>query len=86
MGNMRGARKYWTDWLPVQKRLVDGAKELSPLLVDVGGGKGHGVLEFQAKHPQEGRRLFLQDLAAVTDDLVDLGPDVERMNYDLFTE
>lgn len=85
IGNTRGAREYWTDWLPVQKRLVDGAKELSPLLVDMGGGKGHVLLEFQAKHPQ-GRHLVLQDLADVTDDLVDLDPAVERTTYDLFTD
>lgn len=86
MGNTMGARKYWIDWFPVQERLLDGAKEDSPLLVDVGGGKGHDVLDFQSKYPQEGRRLVLQDLAAVTDGLADLGPAVERMTYDFFTD
>lgn len=86
MGNTMGARKYWIDWFPVQERLLDGAKEASPLLVDVGGGKGHDVLDFQAKYPQNGRRIVLQDLAAVADDLLDLGPAVERMTYDFFTD
>lgn len=66
--------------------MLDGAKEASPLLVYVGGGKGHDVLDFQSKYPQEGRRLILQDLASVADDLVDLGPAVERMTYDFFTD
>lgn len=86
MGNTMGARKYWIDWFPVQERLLDGAKEASTLLVDVGGGKGHDVLDFQAKYPQKGRRIVLQDLAAVADDLLDLGPAVERMTYDFFTD
>lgn len=86
MGNTMGARKYWIDWFPVQERLLDGAKEASPLLVDVGGGKGHDVLEFQDKYPQNGRRIVLQDLDAVADDLLNLGPAVERMTYDFFTE
>lgn len=82
MGNTMGARKYWTDWFPVQERLLDGANESSPLLVDVGGGKGHDVLDFQARYPQKGRRLVLQDLLPVTSDL----PAIERMTYDFFTE
>lgn len=86
MGNTMGARKYWTNWFPVQERLLDGAKEESPLLVDVGGGKGHDVIDFQAKYPQGKRRLVLQDLAAVTDGLADLGRAVERMTYDFFTD
>lgn len=86
MGNTLGARKYWTDWFPVQERLLDGANEASPILVDVGGGKGHDVLDFQAKFPKNGRRLVLQDLSAVTSDLEDLGPGVERMIYDFFTQ
>lgn len=86
MGNTMGARKYWTDWFPVQERLLDGANEASPLLVDVGGGKGHDVLDFQAKYPQNGQRLVLQDLSSVTSDVADLGPAIERMTYDFFTE
>lgn len=86
MGNTLGARKYWTDWFPIRERLLDGANEASPLLVDVGGGKGHDVLDFQAKYPQQGRRLVLQDLAPVTSGLGDLGPAIERMTYDFFTE
>ncbi|KAI7775575.1 hypothetical protein LA080_006586 [Diaporthe eres] len=86
MGNTMGARKYWTDWFPIQERLLDGSNETLHLLVDVGGGKGHDVLDFQAKYPQKGRRLVLQDLSHVTRDLGDLGPAIERMTYDFFTE
>lgn len=84
MGNTLGARKYWTDWFPVKNRLIDGAHESSPLLVDVGGGKGHDVLDFHAKFPQKPGRLVLQDLSPVTDSLGDLDPAIERMTYDFF--
>lgn len=86
MGSTMGARKYWTDWFPVKQRLLNGANESSPLLVDVGGGKGHDVLDFQTKYPQEGRRLVLQELSPVTSGFGYLGPDIQRMSYDFFTE
>lgn len=84
MGNTLGARKYWTDWFPVQERVLDGATETSPLLVDVGGGKGHDLLDFQAKYPQKAHRLVLQDLSPVTSDLGDLNPAIECMTSDFF--
>jgi hypothetical protein len=86
MGNTLGARKYWTGWFPVQERLLDGANEASPLLVDVGGGKGHDLLDFHAKFPQKSPRLVLQDLSPVTNELGDLDPAIERMTYDFFTK
>lgn len=85
MGNTMGARKYWTDWFPVQERLLDGANESSPLLVDVGGGKGHDVLDFQSKYPQKGQRLVLQDLSSISSGLGDLVPSIEYMTDDFFT-
>lgn len=86
MGNTLGARKYWTDWFPVQRRVIDGATEASPLLVDVGGGKGHDLLGFQAKYPQKAHRLVLQDLSPVICDLGDFDQAIERMTYDFFME
>lgn len=86
MGNTLGARKYWTDWFPIQERVLDSASEASPLLVDVGGGKGHDLLEFQAKYPQKAHRLVLQDLSPVTSDLGDLDQAIKRMTYDFFME
>lgn len=86
MGNTMGGRRYWTDWFPVQERLLDGANETSALLVDIGGGKGHDVLAFLAKYPEKGRRLILQDLAPVVSDLEGIDPGIERMTCDFFTE
>lgn len=56
-----GARRYWVDWFPVQRRVLDGIDPEKVLLVDVGGGKGHDVLAFQARFPGRGR-LVVQDL------------------------
>lgn len=85
MGNTMGARQYWVDWFPVQDRLLDGARPDSALVVDVGAGRGHDLLEFNAKYPGQGR-LVLQDLPSVTSSLGDVDPAVEVMPYDFFTE
>lgn len=89
MGNTMGARRYWVEWFPIQERLLDGASLAqpaadSPLLVDVGGGKGHDLLAFHKRYPRQGR-LVLQDLAHVTEAIEDLDPHIERMPYDFFT-
>jgi hypothetical protein len=87
MGNTMGAREYWVDWFPVPERLLDGTESQtgSALVVDVGGGRGHDMLAFNAKYPGRGR-LVLQDLPSITDGLDDLDPYVEVMPYDFFTE
>ncbi|KJZ79191.1 hypothetical protein HIM_01342 [Hirsutella minnesotensis 3608] len=85
MGNTMGARNYWVDWYPVEDRLLRGANNDTPLLVDVGAGKGHDLIAFHEKYPDKGL-LVLQDLSAVTDNLGDLTPSIEVMTYDFFTE
>ncbi|GAB1312628.1 hypothetical protein MFIFM68171_02838 [Madurella fahalii] len=85
MGNTMGARSYWVDWFPAQDRLLDGATKDSALLVDVGAGKGHDLIAFHSKYPNRGR-LVLQDLASVTDSILELDPAIELMVYDFFTE
>jgi hypothetical protein len=86
MGNTMGARNYWTDWYPVQERLLDGADPDSALLVDVGGGKGHDILAFHDKYPGQGR-LVLEELGAVTNSLgTSLSASIEVLEYDFFKE
>ncbi|TRX92124.1 hypothetical protein FHL15_006991 [Xylaria flabelliformis] len=84
MGNTMGARSYWIDWYPVYERLINGSVRDLPLLVDVGGGKGHDLVAFHEKYPARGR-LVLQDLAAVIEDIQDINP-IESVAYDFFTE
>jgi hypothetical protein len=85
VGSTMGARNYWVNWFPIQERLIQGSTKESPLLVDVGAGKGHDLLDFHSKFPQEGH-LVLQDLAGLIDNLEDLDPAIEPMVYDFSTE
>lgn len=85
MGSTMGARRYWLDWFPVRERLIDGASRDSPLLIDVGGGKGHDIMAFHDKYPDQGS-LVLQDSAAVTDSIDPLYPSIKVTTYDFFTE
>ncbi|KAI0152043.1 putative O-methyltransferase [Hypoxylon sp. NC0597] len=88
MGNTMGAREYWVDWFPVEEEIIKGATvpEKSPLLVDVGGGKGHDLLAFCRRYPRQEGRLILQDLAPVIDGIDGIDPAIELMKYDFFTE
>lgn len=86
MGNTMGARTYWFDWYPVQERILEGVSPDSnaPLIVDVGGGKGHDLQEFNVRYP--GHNLVLQDLQPVIDDALDLDILIKPVVYDMFTE
>ncbi|KAI0389268.1 S-adenosyl-L-methionine-dependent methyltransferase [Xylariaceae sp. FL0594] len=93
MGKTMGARVYWVDWYPVPSRLLSPPytpSSTTPLIVDVGGGKGHDIHAFYAKHPGQGR-LILQDLPSVTASLtnnnntLDSSSAIEIMPYDFFT-
>ncbi|KAH9905815.1 putative O-methyltransferase [Xylariomycetidae sp. FL2044] len=87
MGNTMGARSYWVDWFPVRERLLAGFAPRTPLLVDVGAGKGHDLEAFHRKFPNQEGRLVLQDLASVTDNINESLPrSIESMTYDFFTE
>ncbi|KAF4635742.1 hypothetical protein G7Y89_g2347 [Cudoniella acicularis] len=84
MGSTMGTRKFWLHWYPVQERILNGASPGTPLIVDVGAGKGHDLIEFNAKFP--GHRLVLQDLPQVVDNLPVLDQAIESCVYDFFTE
>ena len=85
MGNAMGTRKHWQDWYPVRERLLTDLEDGAPLLVDVGGGKGHDLEAFQSKFPNSGR-LALEDLPHVVDSNPDLDREIERVAYDFFRE
>ncbi|KAI0387392.1 putative O-methyltransferase [Hypomontagnella monticulosa] len=86
MGNVLGARQNWLDWFPVEERILDGADKRSPLLVDVGGGKGHDILAFHEKYPRNGGRLILQDLAPAINNVLKVDSSIETMVHNFFTE
>jgi hypothetical protein len=84
MGRTVGARVKWLEWYDVQGRLIQGARKDVPLLVDVGGGKGHDMLRFHDVYPNTGP-LILQDLAPVIASVQDLPNEIEKLSYDFFT-
>lgn len=84
MGNTMGARKYWVDWYPVKEQILDGSSPDTPLLIDVGGGKGHDIIQFHTKFP--GYKLVLQEIPEVVDNLKDSEQVFESVKYDFFTE
>lgn len=89
MGGFRYGRPSWMDpeVYPVQERLIQGLSigvdEGDPvLLVDIGGGYGHDLVEFQSKYPSCPGRLILQDLSRVLDKISDLPDMIKRVPYD----
>ena len=75
------------DFYPVEDRLGKGMStdEDAVLLVDVGGGLGHDLQEFQRKHPELPGRLVLEDQPAVIAGTTDIHKSIEPMAHDFFT-
>lgn len=88
MGGYSRGRPTWMDRFPTQERLIEGAKAGAEdaLLVDIGGGFGHDLESFHAKHPQAPGRLVLQDLPGVLEQIVSLSDKIERQPYDFRTK
>jgi hypothetical protein len=60
----------WVDIYPTAERVVAGAKPGRPLVVDVGGGKGHDLRKFLARHPDiPPGSLVLEDLPDILKDV-----------------
>lgn len=85
MGTTMGNRKYWVDWYPVQKSLLDGLKPDSALVVDIGGGKGHDLESFHRKYPDRGP-LILQELPHVVEAAEATNPVFKCTVHDFFKE
>ena len=89
----RTGKSSWVTWFPIQERVIDGSKKEEEasshdvLLVDVGGGHGHDLLDFCKKFPDTPGRLILQDLPHTISETkkLDLGNKIEIMEHDFFT-
>jgi hypothetical protein len=84
---MEGSRDeipHWADWFPVQEQLLDGALDNHPLLVDVGGNRGHELVGFKEKFPLGPGKLVLEDLPSVIEDIQNLDSDIQRVKHDFF--
>jgi len=88
MGNTLGARKCWHEWYDVRGRLISGYEGDGPLVVDVGGGKGHDMVAFHDRFSpdQYPGSLILQDLPVVLNTVKqeDLRPNIIRQEQDFF--
>ncbi|KAI0122601.1 S-adenosyl-L-methionine-dependent methyltransferase [Daldinia grandis] len=83
----RGSSPSWASWFPVEEKLLKGCSKDLPVLVDVGGGRGHDVVEFCRAFPDVEGRVVLQDQQPVLDSSVaDLPPTIEKSRIDFFQE
>ncbi|OJZ88481.1 hypothetical protein ASPFODRAFT_44168 [Aspergillus luchuensis CBS 106.47] len=85
MEGTRANTPHWADWFPVQERILDGALTDRPLLVDIGGGRGHDLAGFKDRFPSVTGKLILEDLPPVIEDIQDLSKDIRRIKHDFFT-
>ncbi|KAL4985698.1 S-adenosyl-L-methionine-dependent methyltransferase [Aspergillus falconensis] len=88
MEGQRANRVHWGDWFPVHERILAGADKNAerPLLVDIGGGRGHDLMLFQKRFPDAPGKLVLEDLPSVIDEAA---PElkacgIEGIKYDFF--
>ena len=86
MKAMRSTRSHWTEWYPVQTKLLADATTgpQDVLIVDVGGGKGHDLESFLRHFPAAKGRLILQDLPQTLDEIADLEAGIELLPHDFF--
>ncbi|KAI1173157.1 S-adenosyl-L-methionine-dependent methyltransferase [Nemania sp. FL0916] len=83
----RGSRPSWLTWFPAKEKFFpEGHDQETPLLVDVAGGRGHDLLEFIAKYPDEPGSFVLQDQQPVLDSALPLPAKVVKQSFDLFQD
>ena len=83
MTGIRHSRPSWIEWFPVNEQLLDGYRQDTALLVDVGGGWGHDVVAFQKQHATNAK-LVLQDLPHVIINAPNLPLNVKCSEHDFF--
>lgn len=90
MAGYRQGKRSWVepDFYPVAERLGNGVKGGADavLVVDVGGGMGHDLEEFKAKHAGLAGRLILQEREEVVSQIQGLGSGIEATVHDFLTE
>lgn len=64
MKTFNEGHKDWTEFYPINERLIRGAKEgpEAPIVVDVGGGLGHQAIHLSNKFPHLQGRFVVEDL------------------------
>lgn len=92
MEGQRANYPFWCDWFPVQERILnhEGLGPKKPLLVDIGGGRGHDLIHFREQFPDASGMLILEELPSVLDEVraardMDI-VGVETVGHDFFAE
>lgn len=92
MEGQRANRAFWADWFPVRERVLNHP-DLSaekPLLVDIGGGRGHDLIVFRERFPDAPGKLILEELPEVIDEVRGVrdldAAGVETVKYDFFDQ
>ncbi|KMP09001.1 quercetin 3-O-methyltransferase 1 [Coccidioides immitis RMSCC 3703] len=74
----------WFEYFPVLTKLQLGSTS-DPLLVDIGGGRGHDLIAFKEQYPDLPGELILQDIPAVLKDVNELPAGIRAMEHDFFS-
>lgn len=79
-------KMMWADdgAYPVKERL-SRATEDEVLVVDIGGGAGHDLLAFKARHPELKGRLVLEELPYMISQVSDKLDGIELVEHDFYT-
>lgn len=79
-------KTMWADdgAYPVKERL-SSATEDEVLVVDIGGGAGHDLLGFRARHPDLKGRLVLEELPYMIKQVADKSDGLELVEHDFYT-
>ena len=92
MEGQRAHRAHWADWFPVRDQILDTTKKCAnqPLLVDIGGGRGHDLLGFKERFANEPGKVILEDLPKVIEEaraMSDLDTaGIQTISYDFLAE
>ncbi|KAJ5689626.1 Plant methyltransferase dimerization [Penicillium macrosclerotiorum] len=92
MEGQRADRLHWGDWFPVRERVLDHPELTAetPLIVDIGAGRGHDLIGFRQRFPDALGKLVLEDLSTVIEEVrgaQDLeAAKVDTQVFDFFNE
>ena len=87
MEGRRQASPSWLDFYPFNERIVAGSNQEGPnsvVVVDVGGGLGHGLVELHERFREMPGRLILQDLPKTVQQAGDSKGAFEPMPHNFF--
>jgi len=86
MATFNEGHKDWFEFYPVEKRLIEGARDEpdAVFMVDVGGGLGHQAINLRRQFPHAPGRFIVQDLPYALSSEWEAG--VEFQVHDFMTE